>query len=105
MRYKTFEIYADQVDEGDRDYSYVQLVNVMVNRVRIDNSIDPIVGRNRNNTVCMPETHPMFNFDIIDSPIQQLGMWHGIDLMGDRELQDIIEEHFPHVLNSYKSQI
>lgn len=109
MRYKTFKIVSSDVDYDIYSYDVPMLNEIEVRKVVISNTppnyhlLDPL-------HVVVDENHPYFNFDIWADEVDFLDEDYHIPdnshlFRGAEQVNDIIAEYFPSVIDYYKHQI
>jgi len=105
MRYKIFSIEADMfVGGSDRT---VTLQNIFINPAHIQIKSEPERIDYRTNYVCMSEEHSMFNFDILNYPVMDLGAVDNIFDMDSYSaiITNTIEQEFPQVYRDYGGRV
>lgn len=112
MRYKTFEIEADVTMEAAHPSNggkeRVVLSNIYINPVLVKIRPEPDRVANKSSRVCMSEEHPLFNLDILNYPVMEIGeLDEDIFYMPEyfETITNTIKQEFPQVYRDHGGRI
>lgn len=107
MRYKSFKIisysvYYDIYSDDTPSLNDIEVHNIIVSNTppKISNPLQIVI----------PETHPYFNFDIWADKVDLLDNddhipYNAFMFKGTHEINEIIAEYFPSIIEYYRHQI